>query len=164
MRNNHLNPRTMASQYQSSPIPKLQLGNQESVHSLVDNELTMNSYLWPLAEWSLPARPFFFCRSTVQCHRKLILTDINYQRHLHKFTGNDKTDLLSPEHKGFSLKESEISRGLVSPARRALKKICTAEVEPRISQKKSPSGPCPNGQCIFHIENVLTLFSTPQCR
>jgi len=30
-------------------------------------------------------------------------------------------------NKGFSLKESEISRGLVSPAQRALKKICTAK-------------------------------------
>jgi len=29
--------------------------------------------------------------------------------------------------KGFSLKESEISRGLVSPAQRALKKNCTAK-------------------------------------
>ena len=63
--------------------------------------------------------------------------------------------------KGISLKESEISRGLVSPTLRVLKKTCTAK---DLGPEKVPIRPMPKRGHVFQIENFLTLFSTPQYR
>ena len=48
--------------------------------------------------------------------------------------------MTTPTAKGVTVKESKISRGLVSPARRALKKFV---LWPNFGQKNCASGPCP---------------------
>jgi len=51
-------------------------------------------------------------------------------------------------NKGVTVKESKISRGLVSPAQRALKKICTSA---QIWLKNRHQAHAQNGRLIFRI-------------